>query len=744
MTSTFRALPRTAVAALAALAIVCPLTSTIGSAVAGADVTSTIGLEPTPGKEQSYPDDHLALAWGIRSSFMNYVDGHKPQHVLDGARFLNGSVQWPYISTSTLADGRIQVQYGGTVNFMQYCPQDGTGYVRGQCDLDLTFADPRIVFDPATGEGELFINRHTKQYNGGWFGPEEVLLGDLNVDAGRFNSADGVVTWDHVTATLTEEGNAAFSNFYTAGGNLAPLNFSYPGDFTGAVEGPAYRATSDVITDIPWDNAVSVFEHSSGAVIVVANYDGKGYVQGYSADLKTRLFSQEIDSRASSDAAWDKRTDTLYYSGSDELSVHKVTVTESGLSGDTVAVTVPGTSTITVQGQTQEATNKVTGVAFGEETGTLGVLYKTGRQHGGFISVDRAGTVKNWALPRASDVLGKELNDDYSVYIYGDTYNAGYRTGLRALPDGTFLNVRDGNHLYEDGTVSGGVPVHINPTAETVTPIMNMVDLQDEIHGVRLGSNGTRGVAVRGDLVAIWNNFSWTESPEPQKDQTRPLIAFFRYNEADHTFARVGAGVVGDKFDEYAGVGFLTDGKAAVASGRSGEIAVVDPASAGLDGISDQIGYSQHVKDTRLPYNEGITEFSDGSLYIIDRPQDSSGKKFFVGVVRLSPTSGTSQQDSGINQVHMDYVAPVQDDTTETSAPTEPTETTAPSETSAPTEPTEPTETSAPSTSTTPDPAGNSGSASALPLLGIGALLALFAAIIHFLTHPMQIPGLPR
>ncbi|MBI9000165.1 hypothetical protein M0E87_07570 [Corynebacterium sp. CCM 9185] len=96
-------------AALAALTITCPLTSAIGVGVAAADVNSTIGLEPTPGKQQSYPDDHRALAWGIRFSFMNYVDGRQPQHVLE-ARFRNGSVQWPYISTSTLADGRIQVQ----------------------------------------------------------------------------------------------------------------------------------------------------------------------------------------------------------------------------------------------------------------------------------------------------------------------------------------------------------------------------------------------------------------------------------------------------------------------------------------------------------------------------------------------------------------------------------------------------------------------------------------------------------
>ncbi|MBI9000167.1 DUF4775 domain-containing protein [Corynebacterium sp. CCM 9185] len=309
------------------------------------------------------------------------------------------------------------------------------------------------------------------------------------------------------------------------------------------------------------------------------------------------------------------------------------------------------------------------------------------------------------------------------MYLYGDEYNYGCRTGLRALPDGTFLHVRDGNFVYEDGSVSGGVPVHIDPSAETVTPFMNMVDLQNEIHGVHLGSNGTRGVAVRGDLVAIWNNLSWTESPEPQSDQTRPLIAFYRYNNAGQSFTRLGAGVVGDKVDEYAGVGFLAYGDAVVASGRSGEVAIVDPSSNGLDGISDQIGYSQHVKDTRFLFNEGIREFSDGSLYIIDRSQDSFGKNFFVGVVRLSPTGSTSQRDPEIEQIHMDYVAPVQEDPTETSEPTS-------------------TGTSEPTSTQTPEPAEPTGSAkssSAAPLnlLGIGVLLALIAAIFHFITHPM-------
>ncbi|WP_198737403.1 hypothetical protein [Corynebacterium meridianum] len=275
---------------------------------------------------------------------------------------------------------------------------------------------------------------------------------------------------------------------------------------------------------------------------------------------------------------------------------------------------------------------------------------------------------------------------------------------------------------------------------------MDMVDLQNEIHGIHLGSDSVRGVSVRGDLIAIWNNISWTESPEPQSDQARLLIAFYRYNEADTTFARLCAGVVGDKFDEYAGVGFPTDGDAVVASGRSGEIAIVEPASDGLDGVSDQIGYSRHVKNTRFPFTEGIREFSDGSLYIVDRPQDAVGKKFFVGLVRMSPTSATSQQDSDMDPVHMDYTAPVQEETTETP---ELTETQSPEPTEAP----EPTEIQSPEPTKPPNPGptesetpGSVASPKSLPLsiLGIGALLALIAAIFHFITHPMQIPQLPH
>ncbi|MCK7678169.1 hypothetical protein M0E84_09030 [Corynebacterium sp. CCM 9186] len=185
-------------------------------------------------------------------------------------------------------------------------------------------------------------------------------------------------------------------------------------------------------------------------MIVVANHDDTGHVEEYSADLKTRLFSEEIPSRVSSDAAWGGQTDSLYYAGSDDHSVHKVAVTGSGLSGDMVVATVPDTSTITVDGEFRDVGNIITGAAFGEDSGVLGVLYTAGRQHGEFISVDRTGDLKNRELPRASDVIGKELDDDYTAYLYGEAYNSGYRTGLRALPDGTFIHVRDGNHAYED------------------------------------------------------------------------------------------------------------------------------------------------------------------------------------------------------------------------------------------------------------------------------------------------------
>ncbi|MCK7642965.1 hypothetical protein JIM95_008700 [Corynebacterium sp. CCM 8835] len=72
--------------------------------------------------------------------------------------------------------------------------------------------------------------------------------------------------------------------------------------------------------------------------------------------------------------------------------------------------------------------------------------------------------------------------------------------------------MRDGNFLYDDGSLSGGVPVHLDPSDNTVTPILDMVDLQNEIHRVHLGSNGIRCVAVCGDLIAIRNNLSWTEA----------------------------------------------------------------------------------------------------------------------------------------------------------------------------------------------------------------------------------------
>ena len=117
--------------------------------LATADVHSTFGLAPRDGVAQIVADNTPALAWGIRGSFYRYVAG--ATHILDGAKKGPGDYfLWPYQSTKAEGD-RLIIQYGGTVNFMKYCGANNE-LVRGRCDLDFTFADPKIDIDTTTGD----------------------------------------------------------------------------------------------------------------------------------------------------------------------------------------------------------------------------------------------------------------------------------------------------------------------------------------------------------------------------------------------------------------------------------------------------------------------------------------------------------------------------------------------------------------------------------------------------------------
>ena len=137
------------VSTLTAMTITASLLNPAFTPLAAADVHSTFGLVPRDGVGQTVADNTPALAWGIRGSFYRYVAG--ATHILDGAKKGPGDYfLWPYQSTKAEGD-RLIVQYGGTVNFMKYCGANNE-LVRGRCDLDFTFADPKIDIDTTAGD----------------------------------------------------------------------------------------------------------------------------------------------------------------------------------------------------------------------------------------------------------------------------------------------------------------------------------------------------------------------------------------------------------------------------------------------------------------------------------------------------------------------------------------------------------------------------------------------------------------
>lgn len=164
-----------------------------------------------------------SLSWSIDNDFRSYVTGtiaNGSVSVLNGATASNGSFNFG--------------QSGGNYNFTnQTGTVDYTGAVRfvGHSGvLDLTFANPSVVVSSANS-GTLYLT-----VNG-----SRVAFGTVNLAAAARSSSGGAQYYTNAPVTLTAAGATAFNGFYSAGRQLAPINFvvgltgSAPAGFTGRV-----------------------------------------------------------------------------------------------------------------------------------------------------------------------------------------------------------------------------------------------------------------------------------------------------------------------------------------------------------------------------------------------------------------------------------------------------------------------------------------------------------------------------
>ena len=586
---------------------------------ATADVNNTIGTEPRPGINQT-PEAHSpALAWGIRGSFYRYVSG--ATHILDGAKKGQGDYfLWPYQSTTRNGD-TLSIQYGGTVNFMKYCA--GNQVKRGNCDLDFTFADPRIEFDTATGRGHIYATVHTKSYpDGVWSGPETVQVGVIDTNAGRYNNANDITTWTGVSAKLTAAGNHAFSDFYEEGGFLDSLNFSYPfaGEIKETQEG--YNLRHRLSTDTEFNGGSNLYTRGDGNVVMVNGVQGKsGAVRVFDSNLSTAPAATEIQISAKGASGYDTTTDTLYWLHKQDVYAAKTTA--SGIETPVKIATIPGTT--------------VYGFAFSQATKEIGIISNTpggtANRDYQFISIPvsgtSAGTPTTVALPTPKQLypeLNSEVDDSvYGTSLFADSY------AFRALPDGTFLAVH-GHLLDVAGEVRGNVPIHITPKAATTA--VPLLQFSDEFTKVR----SYRGMFTDGNnRIGIWSQLGGS-----------PVLEL-TYDAATKTFSK-GYSTSGlAEATEIAGAAFTPDGDIAVVSQDRSQVVFVDTKTGTVKATA---ALSQHMKDTRQNFNQGIVFNKEGSLFVIDRPTDPNYEEF-VGIQLLTLPSSDGRVDSGIKPFTM-------------------------------------------------------------------------------------------
>nr|WP_246400976.1 HtaA domain-containing protein [Jiangella mangrovi] len=201
-------------------------------AVQGEPVTFTgIGLVPGTTVAAVVDRDEApvgagTLDWGVKASFRNYITGP----IAHGSIEVRDPASENADGTYRFADGTgdaTALSFGGEVYFSGH--DMGAGPL-----LELTITDPRVQVASAT-DGVLVADVVSKSLASGELVTyDDVELAALDFTGHPVTETDGVVAAADVPATLTEDGVAAFADFYAAGTELDPVTFSVPVDETAA------------------------------------------------------------------------------------------------------------------------------------------------------------------------------------------------------------------------------------------------------------------------------------------------------------------------------------------------------------------------------------------------------------------------------------------------------------------------------------------------------------------------------
>ena len=435
------------------------------------------------------------LAWGIRTSFTNYISG--PSELSGGVRFEDGRFHFPLKEQSFDPEThRLDAQFEGTVTYLNYCAsQKGNWFNQADgferikpCALDLVISNPRVVI----GDNESFVEAtiSSKQYPlGNTYAPKEpVRIATLFPGGAGFNAADGVVSWDNVAATLTEEGVLAFSEFYNVGEGLDSLALSYRGE--GArptATGPSLRSAQTFDTGLDYTDRIHR-TLGAGSCTLINAAEGRGFTL-LDRQLE-ELAKLELPIERPVFTAVDPATSTLYYvekRGEKATQIKSVAFGKDGFGAPTDVAEAPG---------------YVTGFNRHPETGVIAAISENeaGEAHLTTI-VDGAATTA--PLPGGEALFGKPL---------GEFSDSPYRKQFDVKNDLAELSpVSGGRFLFNPG-----INVHTENEEEHYRQFLLAIDpaAKDTASRAALVEGSYREgdnryleqIATNGDLVVRYNN----------------------------------------------------------------------------------------------------------------------------------------------------------------------------------------------------------------------------------------------
>ncbi|MCX7443982.1 Rib/alpha-like domain-containing protein [Corynebacterium sp. P7003] len=564
---------------------------------------------------------------------------------MTGLRQGSGDIIWPFVGRDTTPDGEVRVRYHGTANIRSFC--ETPDEVRGTCQLDLTFSQPWVTYDPATGRGVFSAIVHTVNRNSGeWEGPDRIDLATFDLKNGRYNTNGDLTTWADVPSALTRAGAHAFSDILEEGDSLSLLDFTYTGapGFTGAGAG-GYSTMASEHTGVVLEHAARIFPRSDGSVVLVAGDHDLNTAVLLGPDMRQIGGKRGIDLDSDNPSAFDAAGDILYFAGFNEPAgfldpvvdtpVYRVAVTAAGVGEPELIVRVP---------------DRVTSLGFNSATGELGVIHQ--KRNGGdrFTTIVPGGVATTVDLPDGHTLYGVPEDDEYySDGVYGEYTPNGQASKLFGLPDGTWLSVNDHGTNFVAGTTDGfgdprkrgAAPVHVTPKEDVTATVMTEAWPQYEF----VASND--GVTVRGNRIAIWNDYA---------DQERQGVAVYSYEGGEFTLVHArDKVVVGDRnLANIAGGTFDAAGNLVLTDADKSTLVIIDPATYE---VLDSATLSSFMKGTESNQNESVIATGNRIVVIDGRPTtgDPDGDLgTYIGLQLLEEATSAGKLDPGVTPFHLD------------------------------------------------------------------------------------------